>query len=220
MTVICALANRLGAEHAGFAMTAWQIIEHALAQSGLPDAASIAASGGHDTAPAFEDAHFLTGWLRQRRFDFRADWSRIGAGHADLPEHCWTRRRSSTVAPTSIRSGIIAPPARSVPQYLVRQSAHRHRARGASVRARPPGRSARARACRRRAGTAGQSPRQRRAEGARLRRDAAGVPAVEGIWPNRAFEEGIGINALVSAEPAAPNGGAVYHYTAVWARPA
>jgi len=43
---------------------------------------------------------------------------------------------------------------------------------------------------------------------------------VEGIWPNHAFEEGVGINALVSAEPGAPNGGAVYHDTAVWLRPA
>ncbi len=47
-----------------------------------------------------------------------------------------------------------------------------------------------------------------------------GVVVVESIWPNHAFEEGIGINALVSAEPGAPNGGAVYHDTAVWLRPA
>ena len=47
-----------------------------------------------------------------------------------------------------------------------------------------------------------------------------GVVIVEGIWPNHAFEEGVGINALTSAEPGAPNGGAVYHDTAVWLRPA
>ena len=47
-----------------------------------------------------------------------------------------------------------------------------------------------------------------------------GVLVVEGIWPNAAFEEGIGINALISADPGLPNGGAVYHDTAVWARPA
>jgi hypothetical protein len=47
-----------------------------------------------------------------------------------------------------------------------------------------------------------------------------GVVVVESIWPNGAFEEGVGINALVSAEPGAPNGGAVYHDTAVWLRPA
>jgi anaerobic selenocysteine-containing dehydrogenase len=45
-----------------------------------------------------------------------------------------------------------------------------------------------------------------------------GVLVVESIWPNQAFEEGIGINALISAEPAPPNGGAAFHDTAVWLR--
>ena len=45
-----------------------------------------------------------------------------------------------------------------------------------------------------------------------------GVVVVEGIWPNAAFEEGIGINALTSAEPGLPNGGAVFHDTAIWVR--
>ncbi len=42
---------------------------------------------------------------------------------------------------------------------------------------------------------------------------------VEGIWPNKAFIEGIGINALVSADPGRPNGGGVFHDTAIWMRP-
>jgi anaerobic selenocysteine-containing dehydrogenase len=46
-----------------------------------------------------------------------------------------------------------------------------------------------------------------------------GVVVVESIWPNAAFEEGIGINALISAEAAPPNGGAAFHDTAVWLRP-
>jgi len=47
-----------------------------------------------------------------------------------------------------------------------------------------------------------------------------GVVIVEGIWPNAAFEEGIGINLLTSADPGPPQGGAVYHDTSVWLRPA
>ncbi len=47
-----------------------------------------------------------------------------------------------------------------------------------------------------------------------------GVVIVESIWPNSDFETGIGINALTSAEPGSPVGGAVYHDTAVWVRPA
>jgi anaerobic selenocysteine-containing dehydrogenase len=45
-----------------------------------------------------------------------------------------------------------------------------------------------------------------------------GVVMVESVWPNAAFEEGIGINALTSADAAPPLGGAVFHDTAVWIR--
>ena len=42
-----------------------------------------------------------------------------------------------------------------------------------------------------------------------------GVIVVEGIWPNAAFADGIGINALTSADPGLPAGGGVFHDTAV-----
>ena len=45
-----------------------------------------------------------------------------------------------------------------------------------------------------------------------------GTVIVEGVWPNSAFAGGVGINALTSDDRAAPNGGAVFHDTAVWAR--
>ena len=47
-----------------------------------------------------------------------------------------------------------------------------------------------------------------------------GVVVVESVWPNAAFVEGIGINALTSADPGYPGGGAVFHDTAIWVRPA
>ena len=46
------------------------------------------------------------------------------------------------------------------------------------------------------------------------------VVIAEGIWPNAAFEEGIGINLLTSADPGPPQVGAVYHDTSVWLRSA
>ena len=47
-----------------------------------------------------------------------------------------------------------------------------------------------------------------------------GVVVVESIWPHHAFEEGVGINLLTSADAAAPVGGGVFHDTAVWLRAA
>ena len=45
-----------------------------------------------------------------------------------------------------------------------------------------------------------------------------GIVVVEGIWPNKHFDNGLGINALTSGEPGYPHGGAVFHDTAVWIR--
>jgi anaerobic selenocysteine-containing dehydrogenase len=42
---------------------------------------------------------------------------------------------------------------------------------------------------------------------------------VESIWPNRHWVEGIGVNLLLGADPAPPNGGAAIHDTAVWLEP-
>ncbi|MEM7563662.1 MAG: molybdopterin dinucleotide binding domain-containing protein, partial [Pseudomonadota bacterium] len=46
-----------------------------------------------------------------------------------------------------------------------------------------------------------------------------GVVVMESIWPNKSFIEHLGVNALVSAIPGKPNGGAIYHDTAVWIKP-
>jgi anaerobic selenocysteine-containing dehydrogenase len=47
-----------------------------------------------------------------------------------------------------------------------------------------------------------------------------GVVVIESIWPNDAFEGGMGVNALTSADAGPPRGGAVFHDTAVWIRAA
>ena len=43
-----------------------------------------------------------------------------------------------------------------------------------------------------------------------------GTVIVESIWPNDDYPDQLGINVLTSDAPAAPNGGAVFHDTAVW----
>jgi hypothetical protein len=45
-----------------------------------------------------------------------------------------------------------------------------------------------------------------------------GVVVCESVWPSEAFVDGLGINALTSADRGGPNGGAVFHDTAVWIR--
>ncbi|MGB5326819.1 MAG: hypothetical protein WBO58_01220 [Gammaproteobacteria bacterium] len=59
-----------------------------------------------------------------------------------------------------------------------------------------------------------------RVTGAQANDYTAGVVVIESICPGNAFIEGLGVNALVSAEPGLLNGGAMYHDTAVWLKAA
>ena len=47
-----------------------------------------------------------------------------------------------------------------------------------------------------------------------------GVVIAESIWPNHMFEDGRGINTLVSADVPAPVGGGCFHDIHVWIRAA
>ncbi|HEV2549637.1 MAG TPA: molybdopterin oxidoreductase family protein [Stellaceae bacterium] len=216
--VICELAKRLGAEHPGFAMSEWDIIDATLARSGLPNAATIYEKGGHDLALPFDRAHFLDGFGHSdKRFHFAADWAALGPNHQALPalpDHVAVIDRTDAQRPFRL----VAPPARSflnttfnnMPSSVGREGKP-------MVRIHPDDLAA-----------------LRLADGARVRLGneqgsvvltarafdglQRGVVVVEGIWPNAAFEEGIGINALTSAEPGLPNGGAVFHDTAIWVR--
>jgi anaerobic selenocysteine-containing dehydrogenase len=218
--VICELAKRLGAEHPGFGLTAWEIIERSLAASGLPSAAEIADKGGHDMALPFATAHFLDGFGHaDKRFHFVANWGALGPDHKDLPglpDHVAVIDRGDAEHPFRM----VAPPSRSflntsfnnLPSSIAREGRPTVRVHPADLDRLGLGDGARVRLGNRR----GTVVLHARAFDGLQR----GVVVVEGIWPNHAFEEGIGINALVSADPGLPNGGAVFHDTAVWLRAA
>jgi anaerobic selenocysteine-containing dehydrogenase len=218
--VICELAKRLGGEHRGFHMTEWEIIDQTLAASGLPDAATIYARGGHDLALPFERAHFLDGFGHaDKRFHFRANWAAIGPNHAALPalpDHVAVIDRTDATHPFRM----VAPPARSflnttfnnTPSGVAREGRPTVRVHPDDLAALSVADGARLRL----GNSRGSVVLHARAFDGMQR----GVIVVEGIWPNAAFEEGIGINALTSADAGLPNGGAVFHDTAVWVREA
>ena len=84
--VICGLAQRLGARHPGFAMTAIEIIDRTLQISGLPGVGNFPEEGWLDCCPPFETAHFLDGFGHaDGKFHFRVNWRGIGPEHAQLP---------------------------------------------------------------------------------------------------------------------------------------
>jgi anaerobic selenocysteine-containing dehydrogenase len=218
--VICELARRLGGEHRGFAMSEWEIIDWTLRASGLADADTFHAGRWVDMARPFETMHFLDGFGHaDKRFHFKADWAALGP-HAEgmpaLPDHVDIIDKADAEHPFRM----VVPPARSflnstfnnTPSGVGREGRPTVRVHPDDLAALGLADGARVRLGNRQ----GSVVVHARAFGGLQR----GVLVVEGIWPNRAFEEGIGINALTSAEPGRPKGGAVFHDTAVWARAA
>ena len=216
--VICALAQRLGADHPGFAMTAREIIDRTLKASGYPGFDALEREHWLDLQPDFDSAHFIRGFPHaDGRFHFKPDWSRLGADFAGmpaLPDHHAVIEAADAEHPFRL----VAAPARSFLNTTFTETP------GSRKREQRPSALIHPEDC----------AELGIASGVRIvignRRGAVhlhakafdglqrGVIVVESIWPNSDFEGGVGINALVSAEPGRPNGGAVFHDTAVWVR--
>ena len=217
--VICALAQRLGAEHRGFEMTAREIIDETLRVSDHPDLDTLDAEHWHDCIGDFETQHFLNGFgWADKKFRFKPDWEAMGPrGHElpDLPDHWDAREKVDAEHPFRL----VTPPARNFlnstfnntptsvakedrPQLLIHpDDARDHNiGEGGGV-------------------TLGNrfgeiSLNAKLFDGVQL-----GVVIAEGVWGLDAHKDGKGINQLISAEAAAPAGGAVFHDATVWVRP-
>ncbi|MBL8378942.1 MAG: molybdopterin oxidoreductase family protein [Burkholderiales bacterium] len=216
--VICELARRLGAEHRGFTLSAREIMDETLRASGMWDVATNVARGGQDMALPFEKMHFHDGFdTADGKFHFRGDWQRFGGRWQEmpvLPDHFDVIDNATPATPYRL----VAAPARTflnstfteTPSSLKREVRptvliHPDECAALGVGDGDRVRLGNARGC--------VIVHVRPAPG--QQRD---VVVVEGIWPNKHFENGLGINALTSADPGWPNGGAAFHDTAVWVK--
>jgi anaerobic selenocysteine-containing dehydrogenase len=216
--VINELARRLGAAHRGFDMTAWEVIDQTLRDSGWPDARTVLEKRWIDAQGSFEESHFLAGFAHaDRKFRFAPDWAALGSNAAAmpvLPDHM-----AVIDARTPGREfRLITAPARSfLNTSFTETPGSRKRENRPAALLHPE-----------------DAARLGVVEGGLVRLGNAlgevvlhakpasgmqpGVVIVESIWPNADFPGGMGINALISDEPAQPAGGAVFHDTAVWVR--
>ncbi len=218
--VICALARRLGAEHRGFAMSEWEIIEETLALSGLPGVAGFDEGRWLDMALPFETAHFLDGFGHaDKKFHFKPDWASLGphaVGLPALPDHADVIDAATDERPFRM----VAAPSRSflnstfnnTPASVAREGRPSVLIHPADLAALGAAEGDRLRLGNRQGSVVVHA---KSFDGLQSK-----VIVVEGIWPNHAFEEGVGINTLTSADPGRPKGGAVFHDTAVWVRKA
>ncbi len=218
--VINALGQRLGSNYPGFHMSAVEHIDESLKVSGLPGFEEAADQRWIDFSKSFEDAHFLSGFAHaDGKFHFSADWSELSDVHdalPSLPDHAEIIDEVSSEKPFRM----IAPPARRfLNTSFTEMPSSRAKEVGPEILMHPE-------ACRRLGFGPGDRVRVGNDQGSvvvpirpfdGLRGD---VVVVEGVWPSEYFEEGLGINVLISADRPQPIGGGIFHDTAVWVKAA
>ena len=214
--VICELAKRLGAQHPGFEMTAWEIINSTLKLSGHTDAETIHDAHWLDCAKEFETAHFLDGFeTPDRCFHFSPDWSRVGKINVQFPkypDHYEVTDRRSTEKPFRL----VTAPARNFLNSSFTETATSKRREG------QPTAKIHSQVCEKLQLVSGDKVRIGNDQATvvvhveEYNDVLADVVIVESIWPSASFIEGVGINSLISADPGHGVGGAVFHDTAVW----
>lgn len=218
--VISALAVRLGGKHASFELNELEIIDETLKRSDYPQRKSFTNQHFIDCAPSFERAHFLEGFnWPDKKFRFAPDWAAIGPyakGMPALPDHWDVIDNPSREHPLRL----VAAPARGYLNSTFTQSP-------SSIKYQKQPQLQINPATAKKIGVADQQKvkvgNQRGSVTVTTTfhdNIQADTVVVEGIWPAHAFPEGIGINLLISAAPTAPNGGAAFHDTAVWVKPA
>jgi anaerobic selenocysteine-containing dehydrogenase len=216
--VIQGLAERLGAKHRGFGMTAMEIVDATLQASGYPDAATVLRQRWVDATPPFRTAHFLDGFpTPDRRFHFAPDWAALGDRKGVMPK-LPDQMDSIDVATPETPFRLVTAPSRSFLNTSFSELASGRKREGRPtvlMHADDAARLGVADGSRIRLGNQrGEVVLHARiAEG-----QQPGVLVAESIWPSACFEGGIGINALTSDDPGPPFGGAVFHDTAVWLR--
>jgi anaerobic selenocysteine-containing dehydrogenase len=222
--VICALAERLGAKHPGFAMTPRELIDWTLVNSGWGTLAQLEAKHWIDCQPDFRTAHYLDGFAwPDGKFRFKPDWPTVPfpragglSGPVDtmpgLPDHWNAIEEADAEHPFRLATS----PARS---FLNSTFAETPTSRTAERRphvmmhpddAAPLGIADGDKVV---LGNRRGEVRLHATVFAGVRR---GVLIAESVFPNATFEDGRGINTLTGADAIAPFGGAAFHDNRVW----
>ncbi len=214
--VVCALADRLGADHPGFGMSARELIDRTLRDSGLDGIEAIERDGYLERAPSYEEGHVLDGFPNPTgRFRFKPDWAALGPFAAGMPafvDH-WD---SIEAASERLPMRMVAPPARMFlnTSFTETPSSRAHEKRPSAVL--HPSDAARLGIRDGDVVRMGNDRGELTLHAVSVESAHPGVVIVEGIWPNRDFAGGMGVNQLIGGDPVSPGGGVAFHDTAVW----
>jgi anaerobic selenocysteine-containing dehydrogenase len=218
--VLCALAERLGLDHPGFKMSAWEIIEETVKRSGFPDAETLWENHWHDCVLSEDEMHFRNGFGHaDGKFRFKPDWAAAGPyfeGMPSLPGYYTNIDLATDEHPFRM----VAAPARNYLNSSFTETPTSKKREGRpTIKLHPDDLTA--------LGIAdgavvrvGNRLGEIELHAVAFEGLQRGVVVVESVWPNKAHRKGKGVNALISAEPGQPKGGGVFHDTAVWVRAA
>jgi anaerobic selenocysteine-containing dehydrogenase len=224
--VISALADRVGATHRGFAMSARELIDDTLRVSGWGGLAELEAKKFIDAQPDFETAHYIDGFgYPDKKFRFKPDWSTVpfprtagvfgpATQMPALPDHWTVIEEADAEHPfrlaTSPARNFLNSTFTETPTSLTRE-------KRPEVMLHPDDAAAHGIAD----GDAVTIGNRRGAVRLHARLFAGlrrGVAIAESIWPNAAYADGRGINTITGADAIAPFGGAAFHDNRVWIR--
>ena len=223
--VICALADRLGAQHRGFSMTPRELIDSTLRESGHGDIDALSEATWLDRQPPFEKAHYLDGFhWPDKKFRFKAQWDSVPFANdgprgpmtkmPSLPDHFPVTeertdehpfRLATSPARNFLNSSFTETPTSRTKEVRPTVMIHPLDAQDGAI---SDGDLVML-------GNRRGSVRLHARLFSGLQR---GVLITEGVWPNATFVDGQGINVLTGDDSPAPFGGAAFHDNRVWIR--
>jgi anaerobic selenocysteine-containing dehydrogenase len=224
--VLAGLARRLGADHPGFAMSARELIDWTLQNSGWGTLAALEAARWIDCQPDFETAHYGRGFnWPDGKFRFKPDWPNVPfrspcrAGPVErmptLPDHWTIIEETDAAHPFRLATS----PSRNFLNSTFNETTISRAKEGG----RPevmihPADAAALDIADGDPVLLGNSRGEVRLHARLFDGVRRGVLIAESIWPNDAYPDGCGINTLTGADAIAPYGGAAFHDNKVWIR--
>lgn len=225
--LICALAQRLGAEHRGFSMTPREIVDWTLQETGRGTLEELVANDFIDIQPDFETAHYLKGFgWPGGKFRFKPDWTKVPNSNAglvgphetlpSLPDHWAVIEAADAEHPFRLATS----PARNFLNSSFTETPTSQKKEGAPTLMLHPADAAALGIAAGDHVTVGNRRGTVELDAVLFDGLVRGVAIAESIWPNGAHRGGRGINTITGADSPAPYGGAAFHDNKVWIRKA